>query len=215
MFRSLGHWPAVVRTLRSSQGAARPPRRSRGYNPSMPALERLEARSVPSVVTITVNTLVDETIPNDQTSLREAIITADGDRANSYVIKFGVTGTIDLTSDAGGTLDLGNNIAIRGPGASSLTVQRDSAAASFGIFRVDSPFKASISGITISNGAGVTGGGIDNEGTLTVSDSVFSSNSASRDGGGLYNETSGTARVSGCSFTSNSATFKGGGLFNL
>src|SRR5262245_784705 len=52
MFRFLGHCAAVVRPLRSSQGAACPPRRSRRYNPSMFAMERLEARSVPSVVTI-------------------------------------------------------------------------------------------------------------------------------------------------------------------
>ena len=56
------------------------------------------------------------------------------------------------------------------------------------------------------------GGGIVNElgGTATVSDSTFTSNSASIDGGGLVN--SGTATVSGSTFTSNSASTDGGGL---
>ena len=37
------------------------------------------------------------------------------------------------------------------------------------------------------NSAGTVGGGIDNAGTLTINDSTLSGNSAVRDGGGIYN----------------------------
>ena len=46
--------------------------------------------------------------------------------------------------------------------------------------------------ITGGNAGSDDGGGLDNFGTLTVSNSIFSSNSAC-DGGGIYNESGGTA----------------------
>ena len=62
------------------------------------------------------------------------------------------------------------------------------------VFLVDPNVTASISGMTITGGnAGSDdGGGLDNFGTLTVSNSVFSSNSAFG-GGGLYDESGATA----------------------
>jgi len=66
------------------------------------------------------------------------------------------------------------------------------------------------------NSAGVNGGGIANEsgGTATVSGSSFSNNSAGVNGGGIANESGGTATVSGNSFSNNSAGTDGGGIFN-
>jgi hypothetical protein len=83
------------------------------------------------------------------------------------------------------------------------------------IIQVESGETVRLSGLTIAGGnAGSdNGGGIDNLGTVTVIDSVFSSNSAIN-GGGLANESGGTATVSGSTFTGNSASSGNGGLNN-
>jgi hypothetical protein len=69
-----------------------------------------------------------------------------------------------------------------------------------------------VSGTTFTSNSANVGGGLYNAGTATVSGCSFTSNSAGGDGGGLHN--AGTATVSGCSFTSNSAGRDGGGLAN-
>ncbi len=109
-----------------------------------------------------------------------------------------------------------------------MTVQRDPSAVPFSVFTVDSGVTVSLSGMTIAGGyafEGGNGGGLDNFGALTVSNSVFSSNSvnngdissgSSGDGGGIANERGGTLTVSGSSFTGNSTGIggQGGGIFN-
>ena len=137
-------------------------------------------------------------------TLRQAITMADaGATTDSYdiTIEQSASGTIDLKSVLP---DLSRNITITGLGASTSTVQRDPAASPFRIFTVDRGETVNISGLTITGGnaASGTGGGLDNFGTLAVSNSVFSGDSAFF-GGGLDNL--GTATVSGSSFTSNSA----------
>ncbi len=167
---------------------------------------------------MTVNTTSDDPsalIPG-KTTLRDAINQADTDTSNSYVIKFSVSlpAMINLTS---ALPDLSNNIAINGPGASKLTVQRDSSAAPFSIFTVDSGVAVSSSGVTISGGAFepfISGvgplGGIYNAGTLKVSNSTVTDNYAYY-GGCIENV--GTATVIGSTFTGNYAAY-GGGLYN-
>ena len=190
--------------LRSSQVYARPPRRSRRrFSPQGLPQEQLEERAVPAVVTLTVGSLAD----SGAGTLRQAITTADqGAASNSYVINIVTPGTVTLESVLP---DLSRNITINGLGASTSTVQRDLSASSFRIFKVDAGETVDISGLTIARGnaGNGSGGGLDNFGTLTVSNSVFSSDSAGF-GGGLFSD--GTATVSGSTFTSNSATFGGG-----
>ena len=243
MSRSLRHWPAVFRALRSSQGHARPPRRSR-QRPTLRCLplERLEDRTVPSTITLPVNTLADDPIHSipGYTTLRDAINQANSHPANNYVISLAVKGTIDLTSPLP---DLENNIVLNGLGASNSTVQRVLTASPFRIFTIDTDKTVKISGLTIAqgdvfgNGGGIlnsgtltvrdstftgntvdgNGGGIDNAGTLTVRDSTFTSNFAARpggNGGGIYNESGGTTTVNDSTFTDNGARFNGGGIFN-
>ena len=180
-----------------------------------PIVTLLEGRTLLSQLSLTVNTLADDPSGNipGYTTLRDAITQANASTDSQEVINFasGLQGTIDLTQ---ALPDLKNNIDLEGPGAKNLTVQRDSSAPDFSVFTVDTGATVNLSGLTISGGnhigglAADVGGGIDNLGTLTVSNSVFSSNTAS-DGGGLFN--SGTLMVTDSTFTNNSATYDGGG----
>jgi MBG domain (YGX type) len=202
--------------LESWQGAkARVLRRDRRV--TRPSVTLLEERTLLSQLYLTVNTLADD--PNGPTSgsttLRDAITQANASAASPVAINFasGLQGTIDLTK---ALPDLANDISIQGPDASNLTVQRDPSAVGFSVFAVDGGETVSLSGITISGGGvsnATNGGGIDNFGTLTVSNSVFSNNSAN-DGGGLCNEFGGALTVSGSTFTNNYANV-GGGLINF
>src|SRR5262249_31660555 len=125
-------------------------------------------------------------------------------------ITFGVTGTINLT---GALPNLTHSISIEGPGAAQLTVRRNTGG-SYGIFAVGSGATVSISGLSITNGYNASlfgGGGIDNLGTLTVSDCTISGNMAQDIGGGIDN--AGTLTVSDCTISGNMAHW-GGGIWN-
>ena len=176
-----------------------------------------------TINTITVNSLDDVTNPEDgDCTLSEAITSANTDKSSgdatnecaagsgSDVIHVGVTGTVNLT---GALPDLSGNVRIEGPGADQLTVRRDSAAGAFRIFTVGQGSEVFISGITISGGnaPGGSGGGIANEGTLTISGSTISGNSAVI-GGGIHNR-EGILTVSDSTISGNSAGF-GGGVFS-
>src|SRR4030095_11809471 len=72
--------------------------------------------------------------------------------------------------------------------------------------------------LTIANGrSGGSGGGIENNGMLTITDSTFSSNFAGpgfsvAGGGGIWN--SGTLTVTNSTFSGNNADYGGGGILN-
>ncbi len=205
------------------------PRRRASHRPAgapcRPRLEVLEDRWLPSQIGLTVNSLAD----SGPGSLRDAIQTADaGSPSDKYTIGFSVTGKIDLQSPLP---YFRNTIAIQGPGANSLTVER-AAGVSFTsrmmLVAVDQT--ASLSGLTIANGndggilnaAGATltvsdcaftgnsapdvgGGAIANGGIMTVRNSRFSGNSAAS-GGAIQNGYGGSMTISGCVFTGNVAS---------
>jgi CSLREA domain-containing protein len=87
------------------------------------------------------------------------------------------------------------------------------------VLQVDAGVQASFAHLTITHGRvtgfGIdgAGGGISNSGTLTLTDSTLSANSASStsNGGGIVN--AGTLTVSHSTFSSNSALY-GGGIYN-
>src|SRR5262245_53223774 len=165
MFRPLRHWPAAFRALRSSQVPARPLRRARRrVRPHWLPLEQLEDRMV--MTTFSVSKLAD----SGPGSLRQAIVDANK-QTGADVINFapGLHGTITLTSSE---LDITDDLTINGPGANVLTVSGDN---NYRIFVLASHETASISGLTIANGNAGTGdgGGLENFGTVTVSNSVF------------------------------------------
>ena len=117
------------------------------------------------------------------------------------------------------TITISNNVTIAGPGAGSLAVSGHGAV---GVFAVTRAATVTISGLTIENGSNSGGGGINNQGTLTVVNSVLTHNSSPHgDGGAIYNHGSqgaaqATLTVTGSTISSNSVSggFAGGGIAN-
>ena len=143
-------------------------------------------------------------------SLRQAIADAnDGD-----TIDFGVSGTITLTTDL---LLVEKSINISGPGASNLAIDGNHARRAF---YIGWGRTVTISGLAISNGYAVDGGGIwNNHGTLTINNSTLSGNSAT-DGGAILNDGGGgfggsaTLTINNSTLTGNSSAYHGGVIYN-
>jgi CSLREA domain-containing protein len=182
---------------------------------------------------ITVNTAADETTLNDGLcSLREAIQNADdndaftfpecqgGSGADTILFNLGPSATItlgsppppatplpDITDDAGLTIDGGNNaITVSGGGNTQ-------------VFSVCGCGDLTLTNLTVADGKATTpepsGAGIYNEGgTVTVTNSTFSGNSAGDSGGAIFNESGSTLRVTNSTFSGNSAGDSGGGIYN-
>jgi uncharacterized repeat protein (TIGR01451 family)/CSLREA domain-containing protein len=180
---------------------------------------------------ITVNGTAD-TIANDgQCTLREAIMAANADTAVNECAAGSGDDTIDLTSIAGtihltGPLpDIVSNVVFNGPGVSSLTVRRDTGG-NYRIFAVYTGAIVTISGLTISNGlVNDYGGGIYNEGTLTLTNSTVSNNDTNTSvasnghGGGIYNAITGTLTLNSSTVSNNTVINAahdgyGGGIYN-
>jgi fibronectin-binding autotransporter adhesin len=169
-----------------------------------------------------VNTL-DDSSGNRDCSLRDAINAANGTptsgstctRAGSGrdTIWFSVTGTVQL----GGTLPqvTDRGLTINGPASPRITID---GGGSVQVMQVASGATLNLQNLPITRGYDndVGGGGIENFGTLTVTNSTFSSNSADQGGlgGGIYNQ--GTLTVTNSTFSGNSANAdgEGGGIFN-
>jgi hypothetical protein len=139
-------------------------------------------------------------------SLRQAII--DANPGDTIDFAANLTGTITLTT---AELVVGKNLTISGPGLSVLTVSGNNASRVFNI----TGGIVSISGLTIANGhsTSANGGGIYNDGTLTVASSAITDNQAYY-GGGIFNG-SGRLTLINSSLTDNSAGGNGGGVANL
>jgi hypothetical protein len=182
-----------------------------------PLLEALEDRSVPSTLTVT------NTLDSGAGSLRADVTAAHKDDTIVFNIPKSDPGynastgvwTITLTS---GELLIKPNLSITGPGASQLTISGDNLSRVFELSIKTKP-QVSLSGMTLSNGDGLSGttegGAINNYGTLTISNSVLSGNSAF-EGGAISND--GTLTVNGCILTGNSTTpggFGGGAIVSL
>jgi chitodextrinase len=169
----------------------------------------------------TVQPALAAPVPCSAASLVSAISAANGSN-----------GTVTLTSGCVYTLTAANNSTDGGTGlpvitgnvvvnGSGATITRSTApgTAAFRIFDVATAAKLTLSALTLSNGLannGVQGGGaIYSHGTLSVSGSTFTGNSApakTGTSGGAVNS-SGTLTVTTSTFTGNTAQ-EGGGVFN-
>jgi CSLREA domain-containing protein len=171
---------------------------------------------------VTVNSLADAggSCPGICT-LRQAIITAGSGDTITFSLPAG--STITLTT---AELLINKSVTISGPGASQLTVQRNTATGAnrFRIFDIVSGVTVTMSGLTVSNGVlngtanNHEGGGIFNAGTLTVANSTISGNTgtglANNAGGGLSN--AGTLTITNSTISGNFAdnNASGGGIHN-
>jgi len=152
-------------------------------------------------------------------SLRDAITQVNAGAGTGDMITITATGTIKLTS--GPLPALAKPVAIAGPGAAMLTVQAATTpnTATYRVFLVNSGVTASIANLTIANGhtvggLGQEGGGIQNNGTLTVTSSTLSGNRAFRPGGGIFNARGGTLTVTSSTLSGSYSLLGGGGIFN-
>jgi hypothetical protein len=139
-------------------------------------------------------------------TLRDAInASAPGD---TLTFNLPLPATIKLTT---GELFIEQNLTIAGPGANLLTVSGEN---NSGVFFVASAANAAISGLTIANGL-ATGAGILNQGTLSVTNCIFSNNSANTGNGGAIATGPGGAglTITGCTFAGNSGGTNGGAIF--
>jgi CSLREA domain-containing protein len=157
-----------------------------------------------AAATFTVNSTGDgadsntaDNLCNDGTgncTLRAAIEQANA-TVGADTIGFSVTGTINLT---GALPDIIDNLTVNGPGASLLTVRRDTGG-DYRIFNIDreearNALVVSISGLTVANGrtqdgfahafggGGGGGGGVANGGTLTLTNMTLTGNSTGAGG---------------------------------
>jgi hypothetical protein len=128
-------------------------------------------------------------------------------------ITFSCSGTIPITS----TLTIStNNLTLDGSGQ-AVTLDGGN---SMEVLSVNSGVTFTLNALTIANGAGADcgelcslAGGLENGGTVSISNSTFANNSTLIGGGGLQNF-GGTVSISNSTFANNSAGFGGGGLDN-
>lgn len=210
LFRSL--MSSVRRSRQSS------PVRRRRRRQSIVAAEVLEDRTLLSAITVDSNL---DTVANDGvTTLREAIIEANGNGV-ADTICFDASlegGTIALTS--GSQLPIiSEDLTIIGPGATLLTIdarEDTNVLATSRIFEIGTASTVEISGLMLTGGSPAgSGGAIFNSGILTVTNTILSENTASPNGGAIYNQTNTNSvlTVSNTTFSGNSAGTAGGAIY--
>jgi hypothetical protein len=187
--------------------------------------------TLPKIGAISMATFaVTNTNDSGAGSLRQAITSADASTGNN-IINFsglfddGLAHTISLT---GGGLSITDDISIQGRNPNLLTISDDSASR---VFDITSGATATINGLTITNtyNSAGGGGGISNEGVLTLNNSIITGNTAYGnipnptsildEGGGIYN--TGNLTINHSIISNNFATGlylsdggDGGGIYN-
>ena len=185
---------------------------------------------------LTVNSVADNTTADNVLTLREAIAIEDGTLGRALtageqaqivgtpggahdVIQFNLPAGPQTITLSAGALSLTHSLTITGPGAGNLTINGNNSDRDFIVGQIWSPnlsLVVAISGLTIAGGSQVYGGGLLNFGTLTVTNTTFTGNTAASSGGGaLYNV--GALTLNACTFTGNaiSSVGAGGGIENI
>ena len=185
-----------------------------GAQPPSPAVGAVSDRSLerirlqPIVRSIRVGTTADSRARacSDPCSLREAIRSAEPGTvvevpAGVYVLEYG-----------GLLVDRDLTIVGAGPDATLVRAGPSPQGESVSVFMVPG-HRVEISGMTIEGGSATWGGGIYNQGDLTLVDLVVRGNEAEIHGGGIFNLMGGTLVLSRSLVTGNVARH-GGGIFN-
>src|SRR5215208_6256874 len=158
------------------------------------------------------------TVTNDADSgpgsLRQAIMDANTTTGVADTINFELdsAASILLTSAPLPTITEGAGLTIDG-GSANIEINGLNR---YRVFEVGSGAKLTLSNLTVAEGAAADrafggGGGILNNGTVTVSNSTLSGNSSNGGGGGIFNQ-SGTLTVSNSTLSGNSSgNFSPGG----
>src|SRR5216684_3814131 len=122
----------------------------------------------------------------------------------------GDTISIQDASHNEANITVDRDLTIQGQGATNTAV--DGTGISGSVFTISAGVTATIQDVTIRNGSAFLGGGIYNNGTVTISNGTLSGNSAGVGGGGIYNV--GTVTISNSTLSGNSAP-GGGSLANF
>ena len=145
-------------------------------------------------------------------SLRYLIDTAA--EGSTIIFDSNLSGTIPLTRE----LYIQKDLRIFGPGPDVISVSGEGIT---NVFRIIRDREVVISGLTITKGASskYPGGGVANDGMLSMSNVVVNLNTASTFGGGIYNADSGTMTLLQSKVTQNEALgygelAGGGGIWN-
>ncbi|MEH1795512.1 Calx-beta domain-containing protein [Nostoc sp.] len=156
--------------------------------------------------------IVTNTNDSGAGSLRQAIINANNDPGIETII-FDPTGifgdatpdTITLTS---GELNVTEGVIIQGTGANKLTISGNNASRVF-----NASASLSIDGLNITGGnaGNNNGGGIYSTSSVTLSNSIISSNTTNISGGGIY---SSSVTLSNSTIFGNTANNNGGGIYS-
>jgi predicted outer membrane repeat protein len=134
----------------------------------------------------------------DFASLSSAVTTANsGGGTITFTCSDAIVFSSQLTITANVTINGGGNIIFNGNAAT-------------GLFGVSNGASLTLDGLTLQNGRSNVGGAIliNNGGTLTISDSIFSNNSANLSGGAIDN--SGTLTISNSTFNLNTSDARPG-----
>ncbi len=143
-----------------------------------------------------------------QCTLRAAVQEADAQPSGSAIAIVVPAGTFPLKL---GVLSLtANTITVQGAGAAATTVDGRNASQ---VFNIGPAASVTLGQLAIIHGNASVGGGIQNAGTLAVTNSTVTASVASN-GGGIYNVQGGTLALAGTTVSQNVAGRDGGGLAN-
>lgn len=142
------------------------------------------------------------------TTLREAVTTGNNSAITTEItFASALNGSTILLSGTEITATIG--VIVLGPGSGSLTISGNSQSR---IFDLTAP--STISGVTLTKGNlgnGQSGGAIQTTADLTVSDSVFSANTAMKNGGAI-DSSGGVLTISNSIFKNNTTSEQGGAI---
>ena len=197
----------VLGIVEDQRGVTRPV----GEHVDIGAYESDSLVTIPATTTadILVTTLADrdngECLIGD-CSLREAIIYSLSGQSIGFAPE--LTGVIDITSL--GSIEIGHDVTIIGPGVNTLTI---TGLYPGSLMYIDPEASTIISGLTFASADAMDdGGAIQNNGSLTISDSVFRGN-VTGGAGGAVADNGDALIIRNSSFIGNTSQIVGGGVY--